>query len=269
MGPYFKGIAGAAAAAAALVTTSSAWAQDGETRSGRTITIGPGVAYVPEFPGAKKQAIDFWPIIAVRPLGEEAQYEAPDDNFGFGIIGNRNFVIGPALNVQRGRDEDDAIPGIGDVKTTFEAGAFAEGYLADHVRFRASVRKGFGGHKGLVADGGVDFIMGKASDTFHFSLGPRVRYANARYQRAFYGVNAEQAAATGLPLYRPGGGLQSAGALAFANYQMSRAIGVQTYARYDRLLGDAKDSPLVLSDVGSRNQYEVGIGLTYTFDLIL
>lgn len=269
MESIFRTFTGAAAAAAALFAAAPAWAQDGETRSGRTVTIGPGLAYVPEFPGAKDLAIDFSPIINVRPLGEDAQYEAPDDNFGFGIVGNENFVVGPTLNLQRGRDEDDAIVGIGDVKTTFEAGAFAEGYLADHVRFRLSLRKGFGGHKGLVGDAGVDFIMGKASDTFHFSIGPRIRYANARYQRAFYGVNAEQAAATGLAPYRPGGGLQSAGALAFANYQMSKAIGVQTYARYDRLLGDAKDSPLVLSDVGSRHQYEVGIGLTYTFDLIL
>jgi outer membrane protein len=252
--------------AALLLTAAPSPAQDGAP-AGWTVTVGPGGAYVPAFPGADKLELRFWPIVNVRRRGTEPRFQTPDDSFGIGLIGNSRFRVGPSLAIEPGRDEADAIPGIGDVGTTIEGGAFAEAFPAEHFRVRADVRKGFGGHKGVVADIGADAIMGSPGDRFHLSVGPRVRFANARYVRAFYGISPAQSALTGLPVHDAGGGLHSAGALSFANYQLSPRFGVQAYGRYDRLLGDAKDSPLVLSSVGSRDQYEVGLGLTYTFDI--
>lgn len=251
-------------AAALLFGAAPALAQD-DAPAGWTISLGPGVAYVPTFPGSDEMELRFWPLVDVRRTGTEAQFETPDDSFGFGIIGNRSLRVGPSFNIQNGRDEEDAIAGIGNVGTTIEAGVFAEAFLADHFRLRADVRKGFGGHRGLVADIGADAIAGKPSDRFHASIGPRLRFADGRYVRAFYGIDTAQSAATGLPVYDSGGGLHSAGALTFTSYQLSPSLGVQAYARYDRLLGDAKDSPLVKSSAGSRNQYEAGIGLAYSF----
>ena len=256
---FFFAVAAAAVAAPAL-------AQD-EAPAGWTVSIGPGAAYVPTFPGSDEMEIRFWPLIDVRRTGTEAEFETPDDSFGFGIVGNRSFRAGPSLNIQSGRQEEDAIVGIGDVGTTIEGGVFAETFLADNFRLRADVRKGFGGHKGVVADIGADAIVGRTSDRFHASIGPRLRFANGRYVRAFYGVNPHQSALTSLPVYDAGGGLHSAGALAFASYQLNSRLAVEAYARYDRLLGDAKDSPLVLSEVGSRNQYEAGLGLSYSFNI--
>jgi outer membrane protein len=248
------------------LSTAPSLAQSTST-GGWTVTIGPGGAYVPKFPGADKMEIRLWPIVNVRRTGKEARFITPDDNFGIGLIGDRNFRIGPSLNIQHGRNEADAIPGIGDVGTTIEGGVFAEAFLTDHFRLRADVRKGFGGHKGVVGDVGADVIFGQPADRFHFSVGPRLRLANNRYMQSFYGVSPTQSTLSGLPTYNAGGGLTSAGALTFANYQITPRLGIQAYARYDRLLGDARNSPLVLSSVGSRNQYETGLGLTYSFDI--
>lgn len=234
---------------------------------GWTISIGPGVYFRPEFPGARDLELRPWPVIDIRRAGTDPLFETPDEGFGFGIVGDEDFRIGPAFQIEHGRDEEDAIPGIGDVGTTIEGGAFAELYVAPALRLRGEVRKGFGGHKGVVADIGADVIFGTPAEGLNFSIGPRLRLANARYVRAFFGVNPEQSALTGLPVYNVDGGLHSAGALAFANYQFDRRWGIQGYARYDRLLGDAKNSPLVLSSVGSRDQYEVGIGLSFSFDV--
>jgi outer membrane scaffolding protein for murein synthesis (MipA/OmpV family) len=55
--------------------------------------------------------------------------------------------------------------------------------------------------------------------------------------------------------------------LSFANYQISRQIGIRGYARYDRLMNEVEDSPIVQSEIGSRDQYEVGLGVTYSFDI--
>lgn len=234
---------------------------------GWIVTLGPGAAWVPKYPGSDAREVRFWPIIDVRRADQPQRFETPDENFGFGIIEARGFRAGPSINIQDGRDEDEAIPGIGDVGTTVEGGAFAEAYLGNYFRLRGDVRKGFGGHKGLVGDVGGDFILGDPADRLLLSAGPRLRFANARYVRAFFGVNPQQSALTGLPAHDVGGGLHSAGALAFARYRLSDRLGVQAYSRYDRLLGDAADSPLVRSDFGSRDQVEVGIGLTYSFSI--
>jgi MipA family protein len=253
-----------AAPAALFIFSAGAFAQS-SFPSGWTFEIGPGVAFQPKFPGAKDLELRPWPVIDFYRTDRKGRFETPDDGIGIGLAGKNGFRVGPALQFDSGRDEDDAIPGIGDVDNSIEGGAFVETLVTPNFRLRAEVRKGFGGHKGVVGDLGADFIVGEA-DSF-FSIGPRARFANARYVQAFFGVNPEQSIRSGLPLYDADGGLHSAGALAFAKYRLGGPWGIEAYARYDRLLGDAEDSPLVLSSVGSRNQYGVGLGLSYRFNV--
>lgn len=247
---------------ALLLPAAPAVAQE----EGWIVDAGPGIAFRPAFPGADKLEPQPWPLIDVYRPGRGPAFETPDQSFGFGIVGGDRLRIGPALRIDGGRDEEDAILGIGNVGTTIEGGAFAEAYVSPSVRLRGEVRKGFGGHKGVVGDVGADVIMG-SPQTLHMSIGPRARFANGRYVRAFFGINPEQSTLTGLPAYNVDGGLHSAGALAFASYRLSSHWGIEAYARYDRLLGDAKDSPLVLSEVGSRDQFEAGVGLSYRFSV--
>lgn len=46
--------------------------------------------------------------------------------------------------------------------------------------------------------------------------------------------------------------------------QLTPCWGISTHAKYDRLLGDAANSPVVRR-LGSRNQLHGGIGVSYTF----
>ena len=45
---------------------------------------------------------------------------------------------------------------------------------------------------------------------------------------------------------------------------LGRNWGAAVYGRYDRLIGDAADSP-VTRQLGSRGQPSVGVALSYTF----
>ena len=103
-------------------------------------------------------------------------------------------------------------------------------------------------------------------DTYVLSIGPRARWSDDRYQRAYFGVTPAVAAATGLPAYDPGGGFHAIGAVAGLTYQFDRNWGLYGYAGYDRLIGDAADSPIVRA-FGSRDQFSAGIGLSYSFDV--
>ena len=246
---------------------ASAQSGDKNDTSLLIVTVGGGVQFTPEFPGAKGGSLKPLPLIDVRKAGTDPSFRTPDQSISFPLFRGAGFRVGPAARLGESRDEDDAIEGIGDVNRAIEVGAFVESYLTPSFRARGEVRRGFGGHKGTLADVGADLIIGKVTQPLHFSIGPRARLADSRYMRAFYGINARQSAATGLPLHDADGGLNSVGLLGSMKYRTNSPWGAQGFARYDRLLGDAADSPLVRSSEGSRNQFQVGLGLTYTFGL--
>lgn len=63
--------------------------------------------------------------------------------------------------------------------------------------------------------------------------------------RAYYGTSTSEAAASGLPTYRPDGGLQNAGVAALLMAPSGERYGVGAFANYERLLGNSADSPIV------------------------
>jgi outer membrane protein len=242
------------------LTAAPALAQEKEPRRVR-VGLGPQVG--PAYPGADK--LGFGPYINVdttrgdKPFGFEAQ----DESFAIPVINTNGIGFGPSLSVQGSRTNSDVGAPIGKVKTTVEVGGFVHSFLTPNFRVRAELRRGLGGHDGYVGEVSADLIA-RDGDRYVFSIGPRVVLTNARYQRAYFGVNAAQAAATGLPRFTPEGGLQSIGGTAGLTYQFTDRWGVMSFVRYDRLVEDAADSPVV-RQFGSRDQFSGGLGLMYTF----
>ena len=259
-----------AAAALLILYAPPVAAQDGDEEDdgggGRLVTIGAGVQAYPKYPGASDLGINPMPVFDLRRPGEPIHFEAPDEGWGFGLLGRDSRVnIGPAIQFQGKRDEDDVGAPVGDVGFTIEAGAFVEAYLGDSFRLRAEGRRGIGGHEGWIGDIGADLIA-RDGDRTIFSIGPRLRLADDNYMGAYFGISPEAAVQTGLPLYTPEAGVFSVGGTAGLRHHFGAdgRWGVHAYARYDRLVGDAVDSPIV-TNFGSVNQYGAGIGLSYTF----
>ena len=146
---------------------------------------------------------------------------------------------------------------------SFEAGGFAQVNLTPALRLRVEGRKAFSGHKGWVGEVSADYVA-RSGDDWLFSIGPRVSLGDSKYSRAYFGVAPADVAASGLPAYDPKGGVQSVGVTAGYMRQLTRNWGVAAFARYDRLVGDAADSPVTRA-FGSRNQPAFGIALSYTF----
>ena len=248
------------AAALLALAAAPAIAQEKEPRR---IRLGLGAQVTPAYPGAED--VRFGPYINVdiargdTPFGFEAQ----DESFAIPVINTNGIGFGPALNIQGSRRNSDVGVPIGKVKTTVEAGGFVQSFITPNFRVRAELRRGLGGHDGFIGEVSADLIA-RDGDRYVFSIGPRVVLTNARYQRAYFGVNGTQAVATGLPLYTPEGGLQSVGGTAGLTYQFTPRWGVMTFVRYDRLVDDPAKSPLVRK-FGSRDQFSGGFGLTYTF----
>lgn len=259
-----------AAAFACLVTATPAAAQDDddsrEEGRGRLITVGVGAQAYPKFPGASDLGINPMPIIDIRRPGQRIEFEAPDEGFGFGLLGRESrFNLGPTIQFQGRRDQDDVGAAVGNVGFTVEAGAFVEAYLGENFRIRAEGRQGIGGHEGLIGDIGMDLIA-RDEDRTIFSIGPRVRLADDDYMNAYFGLSPAASGVTGIPVYTPEAGVFSLGGIAGIRHHFGSdgRWGVHGYARYDRLVGDAADSPIVIG-FGSVDQYSAGLGFSYTF----
>lgn len=234
-----------------------------------TVTIGAEGLVVPQFSGSDEYEIRPRPIFSVRRAGTTAVFKAPDDGISFALFDTQRFRIGPVGRFNAGRDQDDApiLRGLGDIDFSVEAGLFAEVWTSDYFRLRGELRRGFGGHHGFIADLGADFVM-RPADRWLVSIGPRISVADSEYMETFYGVNAAQSVRSGLLAYNPSGGFQKAGVIASANYQLTPNWTVLGFARYDRLVGEAADSPLVQVG-GSENQFSTGLGVSYSFDVNL
>lgn len=245
------------AIAAGVLAAAPAVAKDTRTR------IGAGPQLAPDYPGADGNSLRPMFEFSRAKNGEEFAFAAADDSFGPALFRVDGFAFGPAVAFQgkrKGSDTDNRLPKVG---TTIEAGAFAQVEIAS-FRLRGEARKGLGGHKGVVGSLSADYVA-RDGDNWLFAFGPRLRLVNAKYNRAYFGVAPANAVpGIGLTAYDPDGGVGAIGVAANAVYALSPRWGLLGYARYDRLTGDAKDSPVVRL-YGDRDQLSGGVALTYTF----
>jgi outer membrane protein len=251
------------ALAATLPAWSAAAAQD-EDRDIR-VRVGVGAQLLPQFIGSDET--DFAPLVHVNVARgtHEFSFGAPDDSPSIALVSKNGFSFGPAGNIQGRRENSDVGSPVGSVPRTFEVGAFAQYLAGNSFRVRGELRQGINGHDGLVGYIGADKIW-RNGDRYVFSVGPRVLFSDAHYQRVYFGVTPEASLATGLPVYRPSGGVHAVALASGASYQLSNQWGLFGYARYARLTGDAGKSPII-REYGSRNQLSGGIGLNYTFTI--
>ncbi|MEA3054278.1 MAG: MipA family protein [Sphingomonadales bacterium] len=240
-----------------------AMAEEGK-KPPRIVRVAVGPEIVPDHVGAKGTRLAPYFNLDLKREGQEFEFEAPDESFGFGLhVGP--LEIGPALALESARRPSRFPVPVDKVPATFEAGAFAQLYLAKSIRLRGELRKGLGGHDGWISQASADFIA-RRKDDYVFSIGPRLSWADRAYQRAYFGVTPAASAASGLAAFDPDSGVRGVGAATSLSYQFTPKWGIQAYGRFERLVGDAGRSPLIRT-YGSRNQMSAGLALSYTFGL--
>ncbi len=249
-------------------------------RSDWQFQIGVGTIYGPAFLGSDDYQLRAGPNVEIRY--KDRFFLSVIDGAGFDLIKTATFRAGPVIKYQQQRRENgnstfriagsrtDALRGLGDVPDTAEAGGYLQ-YQAGAFSAKAEVRQGIGGHDGLIADLGARYTTRfTAPPTGErpviFSIGPRATIVDDKYNQAYFGVTPEQSTRSGLARYNAGGGLLSYGVGAAFLVPVSGRLNAALLGGYDRLAGDAADSPLV-QERGSRNQATVGLGLIYRFGL--
>ncbi len=251
---------------ASTATPASAEGMFDWVRGDWYLTLGGSAIAQNKFEGSKDVAFNVAPIISLGKVGPEARFSSRNDNISFALLDKGSFRAGVAGKLISGRDSDkhDETRGLDDVKFGGELGGFAEVYPTDWVRVRGEVRHGIRSHSGVVADLSADAFY-DVNEKVRVSAGPRASFATGDYFDVYYGVNADEADASGLAEYKPGGGVKSVGFGGAINWKTTEKLTTSVFAEYSRLTGPAADSSLV-KERGSKNQFMIGASATYRFD---
>lgn len=232
------------------------------------IRIGLGPTVTPDYFGSNNYEVNAAPLISFRyrdlvrvdnnrirvnVLGSET------------LFGSSNFKAGPLLRIDSGRDESDNVDltGLGDVDLSLELGVFAS-YTAGPMRARIRLRQDvISGHSGMEIIGDLGVAVYR-SDRLAVSSSLSTTWSDGSYMESFFSVNAAQAIASGLPVFDATSGLKDVSLAMGANYRVSDQWALVGNIGFAKLMGDAKDSPIV-SVRGSSSQFTGGVFAVYSF----
>ncbi|MEQ8480941.1 MAG: MipA/OmpV family protein [Hoeflea sp.] len=236
-----------------------ALAQDASSQSGPGISFELGAAgrLSPSYFGSSDLVLSPVPLLRLKRL------ELPN---GFVIGGgtDQGFSLSPSFGVvgERSAKDSPELAGLNTIDTAFEFGLAAK-YRVGQFRVEGALRRGFGGHEGIRGELGADYIV-QPDEKLTVYGGPRLDFADSTFANTYFGVTAAEASAR-FPATTVGGGLISAGLEAGLRYQMDEYWAIEAGAGWDRLVGDAADSPITAQ--GSKNQYSLEFGLLRRFDI--
>lgn len=253
---------------------TSASAQDGPRAVGSDeyFEAGAGAFARPRYPGSRHFNIGPRPT-----FGGIADIE-PTDRLGGGVREGLRYNlspnperwgIGPAARIDFGRRRSDAdryTPGLGKVGIGVELGGFGQLAIGENLVARVEGRQAVSGHEGFIADAVVEGTW-RYNDRTALVVGPRLRYTDGRYNRAYFGVTPAQSLASAgrFATFTPGAGISEVGGGATLYFPIAERWSGSVNADYGRLIGPVADSPVVLDRDGSRDQWSGGVTLTYRF----
>lgn len=232
-------------------------AQDG---ADLRFTLGLGVGASPDYFGADSYSLGpagSFSIGYARLGGLEFGRLDGARTEGLAVTGAFRFVP------ERSAADNPELTGLSDVDLTAEAG-LGLAYRGPNYEVFANARYGFFGHEAIVGTVGADYIV-RPDDRWTFRAGPRVEIGSDEFADTYFGVTAAESGASGLAEYDPSGGIYAAGIEVGAEYRMTPEWSVEGIARYSRLTGDAKDSPI--TGLGDDSQSSVSVVLKRTFTL--
>jgi outer membrane protein len=244
------GILDSAAGAAAGAPAPAGW----------TVRVGGGLLAGPAFAGSKDYQLKTLP--SVRLAYGDVFFASVEDGIGYRVINGTVWKAAPLLGYDFGRDADGgstfriagkksrALAGFPDIDGTLTAGFRLQRPVGPWDA-TLELRRALGSHRGLTAQLATEQAKvlreGQRGGGGRWTLvtGPRATWGDNAYQAAFFGLTPAVAAASGLPVYTATSGLVSAGWGLNVIGSLEGDWSMVGLLRYERLLGDAADSPLV------------------------
>jgi outer membrane scaffolding protein for murein synthesis (MipA/OmpV family) len=207
-----------------------------------SLIVGAGGIYRPEYEGGDKLKISPVPIVLFT-YGEWLKI----DPRGISVraFEHDGFSLSGKVGYEMGRDEDDAdrLNGLGDIDFAATIGARAA-YMWNGFELYAELDQTIGGSESFVGTFGVEYSA-SVTERLILGAGTEAIFANENHMQAYFGINANQSAASGLPEYDAKAGLKRVNVKASATYLLTNNWLIRGEAGLGILTGDAADSPIV------------------------
>ena len=251
----------------------------------RSVLLGIGGGFAPAYEGSDEYVVFPFPIFSYNSGAEgprRFEFRAVDD-IRLHVLRFNGFSAGPIAGYSFGRDEnvDDVLNGLGDIEGGFVGGVFAAYDFRVSPNATVGVDVGVShqfsgdpldpnvpGNAAFDADYGYEVDFGASAN---LRLSPRASlalrvgavYADEDYMNTHFGINAAQAAnsVAGLAAFDADAGIKNVYGNANLAFDVTERVQVRAGLGYSRLLGDAADSPVSVSD----NQFSGSLGVGYRF----
>lgn len=223
-------------------------------------SLGVFGAFGPEYEGSDDIDVSAFPLVEIT--WRDRVFVGTRDGLGINVIKDGPFTLSTAVTYAFGRDQDDSgdLNGLGDV----DGGAMAviRGALElDAVDVSAQVAHQFtGDDTGFLGTLGVGYTFASRQGWF-LRPGVSTTFASGDHMDAYFSVNRIQSARSGLAVYDADAGFKTIGADLTTGYRFGQGWSIFGNVSYDRLIGDAADSPIVRDE----NQVSAGLGLSFSF----
>jgi len=224
------------AAPAMLMSATAARAQEQNH-----IVMGAGVAVTPSYQGASDYRVLPIPVIDIKQGWLFANLRS---GIGIAPITTEHLTIGASAVFVQGYRRSDVPIGIDKLSDGLGARVFANFRGAGFVGTLGAVQVVTGGTGGIIADASLSY---PTQISPRFSLTPTIgaTWADRDQNDGYFGVNAAEAAASGLSQFTAGSGFKDVTGTLTAAYRLSDRITLSATGGVTALIGDVADSPIV------------------------
>jgi MipA family protein len=175
------------------------------------------------------------------------------------MIDTETVTVGAGVVMADNYRKQDAPAGIGNLPFGAGARGFVKWRLAGFEAALGGTQIFAGSTKGFVADASISRPIMVSEKLF---LNPSIgtTWGNEKHLNRYFGVNAQQSLASGLPQYRLKSGIMDIKAELGAQYRLTDNIGIGLAGGVTKLMGDAKDSPIVKKETRPYGIFFVSYG---------
>src|SRR5258708_29638580 len=223
------------------------------------IILGGGAEMQPIYEGSQRYSA--LPSVVFDVRYKDIAFLSDGEGVGVNVLRGPTYRAGLAIAYDLGRNHhvQHRLAGLGNIDPAPEAKLFAEYFLPPFV-YTFDLRKGIGGHDGVIGDIGL-YVPVPAAKDFYVYTGPSVTFADGDYMQAYFGISPAQAARSPFPVFTAHGGLDRAGWGVTALYKYSERWWLEAEGAWEYMLADAASSPIV----EDRSQFTAGINVLYRF----
>ncbi len=234
--------------------------------------VGLAVGAVPDYYGSSHEQGDVGPYGRYQFEGSERYILLLGPQFSANLLNDPNWRLGPMIRYRSARDKDvndKVVRQMDKVDSAVEGGVFLQYKLPlsstplHQVTFGGDVEAGSNGteaHLNMM-------YMQPFSKTIIGNIGLGMTYGNSKFMDSYFGVTSAHDVALypslGGRAYNPSSGVVGWNIPFGVSAFVSKDWIVSAGGRYEHLVSDAKDSPVVRR--GDSNQWIGGVGVAYLF----